>query len=285
MSWVRVDDRFWCHPKVIRAGVEAIGLWLLACCWASTQETDGRLPADVLESIPGYRKPLANRLVSVGLWDEIEGGFQIHDYLEFNPSAADQQAKRAASAERMRRSRKRCAATDAQVAPELRVSDSAPSRSRPVPSRPLPQESTPAVAVRSPTAPAKRPAKSGTTPGGLAFAAYAEAYRQRYGTDPVRNHKVNIAFADLAKRLPAEEAPEVAAYYVTHNGALYVQSGHAPGLLLRDCEKLRTEWATGRQVNAETARRNEKTLANPFYQMAQELRRREEESDGEQEVD
>lgn len=130
------------------------------------------------------------------------------------------------------------------------------------------------------TAPAKRqasPVKAGTTPGALAFAAYAEAYRQRYGTDPVRNHKVNIAFADLAKRLPAEEAPEVAAYYVHHGAAFYVQSGHAPGLLLRDCEKLRTEWATGRQVNAHTARQNEQTAGNAAWQYAQELERKERE--------
>lgn len=119
--------------------------------------------------------------------------------------------------------------------------------------------------------------KAGTTPGALAFEAYAEAYRQRYGTDPVRNHKVNIAFADLAKRLPAEEAPEVAAYYVHHSAAFYVQSGHAPGLLLRDCEKLRTEWATGRQVNAHTARQNEQTAGNAAWQYAQELERKERE--------
>ena len=71
--------------------------------------------------------------------------------------------------------------------------------------------------------------------------------------------------ASLLRRLPVAEAPEVAAFYVRHNAALYVRAGHAVDLLLRDAEKLRTEWATGRiitdaspsktQGNVEAARR------------------------------
>ena len=87
-----------------------------------------------------------------------------------------------------------------------------------------------------------------------AWAAYAEAYLARYGTEPVRNAKTNGQFAQFVKRLPADEAPEVARWYVASNTALYVRSKHCVDLLLRDCEGLRTEWATSRRVTDTEAR-------------------------------
>ena len=87
-----------------------------------------------------------------------------------------------------------------------------------------------------------------------AWAAYVDAYVDRYGTEPVRNAKVNGQMAQFVKRLPADEAPEVARWYVASNTALYVRSKHAVDLLLRDCEGLRTEWATSRRVTDTEAR-------------------------------
>lgn len=83
---------------------------------------------------------------------------------------------------------------------------------------------------------------------GFAWNAYAAAYRLRYGTDPVRNSKSNALLCKLVERLGADEAPQVAGWYVRHQGAWYVKNGHALDYLLRDAEKLRTEWATGRTV-------------------------------------
>src|SRR5690606_5177208 len=37
----------------------------------------------------------ADLLVKVGLWEPAEGGFQIHDYLDYNPSADDVRAEQA----------------------------------------------------------------------------------------------------------------------------------------------------------------------------------------------
>jgi hypothetical protein len=78
--------------------------------------------------------------------------------------------------------------------------------------------------------------------------AYAEAYRNRYGVEPVRNKSVNSMLCKLVEKLGAEEAPAVAAFYVTHQGQFYVAKMHPVNLLVADAEKLRTEWATGRQV-------------------------------------
>lgn len=85
------------------------------------------------------------------------------------------------------------------------------------------------------------------------WVAYAAAYQQRYRADPVRNAKVNGQLASLLGRLGAEEAPQVAAFYVSHNNRYYVQKMHSVDGLLADAEKLRTEWATGRRVTAAAA--------------------------------
>jgi len=75
--------------------------------------------------------------------------------------------------------------------------------------------------------------------------AYREAYRKRYGVDPVRNHKTNSLLCQVIDKLGADEAPKIAAFYVRSDRPLYVASRHAPDLLSRDAEGLRTEWAAG----------------------------------------
>ncbi|MHB8322634.1 MAG: YdaU family protein [Acidithiobacillus sp.] len=72
--------------------------------------------------------------------------------------------------------------------------------------------------------------------------AYSQAYRKRYGTDPVRNRTVNGQMANFVQRLGQEEAPAVAAFFVNHGGRFYAQSMHPVGLLLSHAESLRTEW-------------------------------------------
>lgn len=83
----------------------------------------------------------------------------------------------------------------------------------------------------------------------------------------------------LLKRLAVDEAPSVAAFYVGHNRGLYVSAKHAVDLLLRDCEGLRTEWASGRSVTDTEARQVDKTQSNfnafaPLIAEAQERERK-----------
>ncbi|AXG67730.1 hypothetical protein [Ralstonia phage GP4] len=102
-----------------------------------------------------------------------------------------------------------------------------------------------------------KPTKASTTkppaPTSAIWDAYAAAYRQRYGAEPVRNAKVNGQLAQLLTRLGADEAPQVAAFYVWNNNRYYAQKMHAVDCLLADAEKLRTEWFTGRRMTAKAA--------------------------------
>ena len=102
--------------------------------------------------------------------------------------------------------------------------------------------------------------------------AYLEAYQTRYGVPPVRNAKTNAAVIELCRRLSADEAPMVAAFFVASNTKFYVTKGHSFGLLLADAEKLRTEWATGRSMTDSEARQVDRTAAigNTFGRLIEE---------------
>lgn len=117
--------------------------------------------------------------------------------------------------------------------------------------------------------PAKKPRKA-KAPEDLAakeanretWRAYADSYFNRYGAEPVRNAKVNGLIAQLVQRLGADEAPDVAFYYVTINDAFYLRTLHDLGNLVAKCESIRTQWATGKQMTGTSARQIENTQAN-----------------------
>jgi len=105
MPWSKIDDRFYDHPKTVAAGTAGAGLFVLALSYCANRLTDGfvsammirRLVADVDDPLA-----LADRLVDAGIFERVEGGYQIHDYLDYNPPAAKVIADRAAAKERMR---------------------------------------------------------------------------------------------------------------------------------------------------------------------------------------
>jgi len=110
VSWVKLDDGFFRHHKVILAGREARDLALAALCHASASLSDGYIPAGALRQLAADAqvsnpKRLAARLVEVGLWEVAPGGYRIHDYLAYNPSrerVLETRARRVAAASKTR---------------------------------------------------------------------------------------------------------------------------------------------------------------------------------------
>jgi len=105
MPWVRIDDAFADHPKTVQAGGRAAWLDVAAMCYASRYLTDGFIPAKQVPRLTDEPNPdeLAQALVDAGLWERRPGGFLIHDYLDYNPSAAAVRAQRRADLERKAR--------------------------------------------------------------------------------------------------------------------------------------------------------------------------------------
>lgn len=97
---------------------------------------------------------------------------------------------------------------------------------------------------------------------GETWDAYSVAYFDRYGTEPVRNAKVNSAIKGFVQRVGTKEAPDIARFFVAHNDSFYARKCHDAGQLLADAEKLRTEWATGQTMSATRAMQIDRTSAN-----------------------
>ncbi|WP_315125260.1 helix-turn-helix domain-containing protein [Comamonas antarctica] len=115
------------------------------------------------------------------------------------------------------------------------------------------------------------------------WAAYCQAYVQRYGVKPVRNAKVNDNVKALVKRLGYEEAPRVAAWYVERVSEAYVlKDSHGVGALLAKAESYHTQWARGQAVTGTAAQAADKTSANfdAIEQAKQMLRQRTGQSQG-----
>ena len=91
---------------------------------------------------------------------------------------------------------------------------------------------------------------------------YSTAYYQRYQVEPVRNAKVNGQVKSFVKRIGYDNAPHVAAHFVSSNTAYYVSRGHSVDCLLSDAEKLHTEWATGKSITQTRARQIDKSESN-----------------------
>ena len=95
--YARLDNHFDQHPKIIAAGYKAAYLFTVGICYSSRMLTDGFIPSGMVPRLvagmPGWKKAVA-QLVLLGLWQEVEGGYAIHDYLDFQESRADVERKR-----------------------------------------------------------------------------------------------------------------------------------------------------------------------------------------------
>ncbi len=87
--------------------------------------------------------------------------------------------------------------------------------------------------------------------------AYANAYFNRYGIEPLRNAKTNSQIASFVTAVGTDLAPVLARYYVNLNNPFYLQKTHAVGLLLSDAEPIRTQYLTGRQITRKDIQRVE----------------------------
>jgi hypothetical protein len=89
--WSRVDDGVPSHPKFLKAGPAASWLWVCGLCYCNTHLTDGFIPQEALvmvAAIPDIQTE-ADRLVAVRLWEVVPGGYQVHDFHDFNDTKSE----------------------------------------------------------------------------------------------------------------------------------------------------------------------------------------------------
>jgi hypothetical protein len=166
MTWVKLDDRYATHPKMLRAGPAALALDVAGLCYSAGHGTDGFVPAEALAAAAPFlarAKALAAaaQLVAVGRWVPVEGGWRIHDYLDYNPSTAERDERKSAAVKRTQQWRNRRRGGDTSTGErQRRGGDTSTVSTRDAtPPRGL-QEPTP----RAPVTPPGRDAKRVTPP-------------------------------------------------------------------------------------------------------------------------
>ena len=134
MPWVKVDDHCDEHPKMARVGPLGWAMWLAGLAYCNRNLTDGFIPYTTarrlvswdflmprngsdIESIwtvginsgmhgEDVDSPLViGMLVDAGLWEEVPGGYRVHDYMEYQPSKLEVVAEREKWAAKKRRGR------------------------------------------------------------------------------------------------------------------------------------------------------------------------------------
>lgn len=115
MVWAKVDDQYPRNRKVLAAGAEGMALDIAGMCWSNAEGTDGHIPDYVVAALYPMRSPrkTAAKLVEVGRWHApdhdcpdcpaVDGGWYIHDFLKYNPTADRAAAKSEARSKAGRR--------------------------------------------------------------------------------------------------------------------------------------------------------------------------------------
>lgn len=120
-------------------------------------------------------------------------------------------------------------------------------------------------APAKPRAPAKTTAATKAAdraPSAVVWDFYEQAYEARYGHAPTRNAKVNGQLAQFITRVPADEAPAIAAFFVSMKTAYYTRKCHSVDCLLSDAESIRTQWLSGNVVTSTQAQLADRAQTN-----------------------
>lgn len=138
MPWFKVDDALPANHKVLSIPrgprrLAAVGAWTLAGAWTAANLQEGKIPTAVVGEL-GISARAVLDLVAAGLWLEVEGGYLMHDFLDYNPSAEQVRKDRADAAERQRRAREKAKASRRDSRVTHTVSHGPPDPTRPDPS-------------------------------------------------------------------------------------------------------------------------------------------------------
>lgn len=97
----RLDVLWHANPKVLALGLPGMGLHAWSISYCDSQMTDGFIPYEALPNIDGVKTTI-RVMLSSGRWKEVKGGYQLHDYLDYNRSRDAIAKERAQNADRKR---------------------------------------------------------------------------------------------------------------------------------------------------------------------------------------
>lgn len=147
--WTKLDDRFWQHPTVQALSDSAYRMLVQGLVWCGANLTDGAIPGSFVAHLcPKKRSQTRDKaldeLCKAGLFVATDDGYQIVNYLTYQPSRAVVLQRREKTRRRVEKHRATSTVTplpDAYSEDGNAVSNNAPTRARPV-STTSPQTST-----------------------------------------------------------------------------------------------------------------------------------------------
>lgn len=105
MTWLKIDDNFYDHPKIRALELDEFVLHVGALCMSARLLTDGVITDDQLYALArrglSHVAETAESLSRAGVWSRVDGGYEIRNYLDHNPSKVEVEGKR--EAERVRK--------------------------------------------------------------------------------------------------------------------------------------------------------------------------------------
>ena len=109
MAYAQVDDLFADHHKNVSLSDAAFRLHVTGILYCNRQLTDGYIPADdVPRLVRRYKKAALVELLTIGQWQSVTipdtgvVGYLLHDYLDWNPSRAVVEDRKAKARKRKR---------------------------------------------------------------------------------------------------------------------------------------------------------------------------------------
>lgn len=83
-DWVKLDVRFFHHPKVVQCSAVAQLAAVAGIAYCGANRTDGFIPAAALGMLTTAKVTArhAAELVTVGLWEQVDGGWMVRGYLD-----------------------------------------------------------------------------------------------------------------------------------------------------------------------------------------------------------
>ena len=182
MSWTKLDDQFFTHPKVIDLPKDAKLLYLSALAYCAGQLTDGLITPGALRVVAAtvdVSRADAAELVSAGLWEKVDAGWQVHDYLEYQPTRDKALAIKQARAEAGSRGGHKSADSRAEANSQANAEQTVKQTVKPI-STPSP---SPSLSLSNPEEYLK---KDTNTPRDLSRQSQIKAFCDFYTAYPVK---------------------------------------------------------------------------------------------------
>ena len=285
MPWSKLDDGLHENAKIAAMSDKAFRLYICGITYSARHHLRGNISVgqvSVLFRLTGAKQKHADELVSIDAWELTEVGFAIHDYEDYQANQEEISLKRAEAgriggqrsgekrSEATKQNRSNCLEANEANAKQTRSKREAKGTTRggtPIPEpeptpgpMPLPEPTPNVKSVNAGVQTADPACTDLVTTNGhgeptsrATWRSYKQAYVETYKVEPVQNAKVASQVNQFVKRVPAADAPPMAAWFLKHRGQWYVREGHSMGSLLKDCEKLHTEWLTGITVHRKDA--------------------------------